>query len=353
MGYTSRRQVSNQMINVAIAGLGWWGKTLVEAVQGRSPVIRFTAAAVRSRSKERTDFAAGHEIVLHDSYESVLAAPNVDAVLLATPPSGHRDEILAATAAGKHVFCEKPFTTTRAEAVDAVEAAARAGVVLALGYNRRFHPSWIDLRERVGAGELGTVLHMESTMTGPNGLSMAQEAWRAKREEAPCGGLYPMAVHAIDAMIDLCGPFAEAYCRSYRGAVPNDVDDTTSALLRTATGVTATLTTIMATAASSRLQVYGSKGWAQLLGTTHATGQTSEQRRMSIFGAYTIQPVKGAPLSLDVPQFDAACAELEAFAAACAGGAAYPISHDEMIQGVATAEAIIASAASGAPVQIR
>ena len=337
------------MIRTAIVGIGWWGKTLVEAVQGKSDVIRFTAATSRSKTDSHREFAAAHELKLHDDYDAVLKDPDVDAVLLATPPSAHRQQIIAAAQAGKHVFTEKPFTVTKQEATEVVDAANAAGIVLGLGYNRRFHPSWADLRRRVRSGELGTILHMESTMTGPNGLSMAATAWRAQRKEAPCGGLFPMAVHAIDGMIDLCGEFSEAYTRSYRGVVTNDVDDTTAAVMRLASGATATITTMMATASSSRFVVYGSAGWAQLLGTTHSAGQSSEERRLSIF---VIQPVKGERLDLEVPKFDAVAAELEAFATACSGGQAYPITHAEMIQGSAAAEAIIRSAASGAPEKV-
>jgi predicted dehydrogenase len=340
------------MVRIAIVGLGWWGKTLVEAVQGKSERLRFVAAATRSRSDEQRRFAGEHGLELHDSYEALLEASELDAVLLATPPAVHRDQMLAAVAARKHVFVEKPFTVTKSEAVAVVEAAEAAGVALGLGYNRRFHPSWQDLRERVHSGDLGTVLHMESTMTGPNGLSMLPSAWRANRDEAPCGGLFPMAVHAIDGMIDLCGEFEEAYARSHRGAVPNDVDDTTTAVMRMSAGMTATITTMMATAANSRFQVYGSRGWAQLLGTTHAAGASAEERRTGTFGSYIVQPIKGEPRHLDVPRFDSVAAELEAFAEACAGGPPFPIGHAEMIHGSAAAEAIIKSAASGRPEKV-
>jgi predicted dehydrogenase len=340
------------MIRIAIVGLGWWGKTLVEAVQGKSDRLRFVAAATRSRSDEQRRFASEHGLELHDSYEDLLEDSQLDAVLLATPPTTHRDQMLAAIAAGKHIFAEKPFTVTKTEAIEVVGAAKTAGVTLGLGYNRRFHPSWKDLRERVHSGDLGTILHMESTMTGPNGLSMSPSAWRASRDEAPCGGLFPMAVHAIDGMIELCGEFEEVYAKSYRGAVPNDVDDTMTAVMRMSAGMTAAITTMMATAASSRFQVYGSRGWAQLLGTTHAAGQSAEERRTGIFGSYIVQPIKGEPRHIDVPRFDSVAAELEAFATACSGGPAFPISHEEMIHGAAAAEAIIKSAASGRPEKV-
>ena len=98
----------------------------------------------------------------------MLADADVDAVVLATPHSMHSAQTIAAAGAGKHVFCEKPFALTRADAEAAAEATRSAGVVLGLGYNRRFHPEMTRLREQIRGGELGTILHVEATMTFPS-----------------------------------------------------------------------------------------------------------------------------------------------------------------------------------------
>ncbi|MDP9083685.1 MAG: Gfo/Idh/MocA family oxidoreductase, partial [Pseudomonadota bacterium] len=217
------------MIKAAIVGLGWWGGTLVDSVAG-SDAISFVAALTRSRSARAEEFAAKHQLKLFDSMTELLRSPEIDAVVLATPPSGHTKQIVAAAVARKHVFCEKPLALLKASADAAIEAVEGAGVTLGLGYNRRFHPSWIDLKERVQSGALGTILHVECTMSGPNGLTAADDAWRSQSEEAPCGGLIPMGVHAIDGLIDLFGDVDHVFCQSLRRAVPNDNDDTTSVL---------------------------------------------------------------------------------------------------------------------------
>jgi len=98
----------------------------------------------------------------------------------------------------------------------------RNGVTLGLGYNRRWHPEMTKLRKQIDAGELGVILHVEATMTFPNALLLKPDQWRANREETPCGGLTPMGVHAVDGMIDLCGPIDEVYCQSFRRAVAID-----------------------------------------------------------------------------------------------------------------------------------
>src|SRR5678815_4400922 len=189
------------MINAAIVGMGWWGKTLVESVQGSSDVIRFVAGASRTPSAELSAFADQQRLKLAPSFEALLSDSSVDAVVLATPHSMHTQQVIAAAAAGKHVFCEKPFALTKADAEASVSATQKAGVILGLGYNRRFHPEMTKLRERIRTGDLGVILHVEATMTFPNALMLKPNQWRAQREETPCGGLTPMGVHAIDGMI--------------------------------------------------------------------------------------------------------------------------------------------------------
>lgn len=334
------------MLQAAIVGLGWWGGTLVEAMQN-SPNMRFTAAFTRSRSEKDQELAAKYGLKLFDNFEAMVADPSINAVVLASPPIAHHEQILIAAKHGKHVFCEKPFVMTKKEAEDVIAAVTKAKVALGLGYNRRFHPSWVDLKRRITTGELGTILHAECTMSGPNGLSLTAAAWRARKEDAPCGGLFPMGVHAVDGFIDLFGEVDSVFCQSLRRAVPNDNDDTTSILFRMKDGPTAYLGTMMATAGTFRFQVYGSKAMALLGGTVHVIGQSSHQRRSGLFGSYVVQPIKGDAENIEVPEFDVNKAELEAFATAAKGGVPYPIPHAQMMHGVAATEAIINSARSG------
>ena len=121
------------MINAAIVGLGWWGKTLVEAAQN-SDVIRFVSGATRTVSPEAKAFADEQKLRLVENYEALLADPKLDAVVLATPHTVHARQVIAAAKAGKHIFCEKPFALTKSDAEGAVDATRRAKVALGLGY---------------------------------------------------------------------------------------------------------------------------------------------------------------------------------------------------------------------------
>jgi predicted dehydrogenase len=335
------------MINAAIVGLGWWGKTLVEAVQRDSSDIHFVAGTTRTRNDDIKAFADAQKFRLLDSYEAVLDDPEVDAVVLATPHSMHTAQVVAAAAKKKHVLCEKPFALTAADAETAVNATKKAGVTLALGYNRRFHPEITRLRDQIRSGELGTILHVEATLTFPNALALKPTAWRANKDETRCGGVTPMGVHAVDGMIDLCGPIDHVFCQSFRRVVEIDADDTTSILFRMKEGMSGYLGTMTATGPGFSFQVFGSKGWVRLEGMTHVAGASSDERRTRLFGTCKFQPVKGEAKVWEAARLDVSRTALEAFAQAASGGPAYPIPTDQMIHGVAVTEAIVRSAASG------
>jgi predicted dehydrogenase len=340
------------MIKAAIVGMGWWGRTLVEAVQSDSDQIRFVAGATRTVSPEVKAFAEAQKLSLVDSYDKLLADKNVDAVVLATPHSLHSAQTIAAAEVGKHVFCEKPFALHKTDAEAAVAATEKAGVTLGLGYNRRFHPEMTKLRQQIQSGELGTLLHFEATMTFPNALFLKPEAWRADKDETPCGGLTPMGVHAIDGMIDLGGAIEQVYCQSFHRVVPVDSDDTTSMLFRLKNGASGYLGTITATGPGFSFQVFGSKGSVRLEGMTHVAGASSEERRTRLFSTGKFQPIKGPAEIWDAARLDVTRACLEAFATAASGGAPYLIPTSEMIHGAAVTEAVVQSAASGQVVTV-
>lgn len=333
------------MIRTAIAGLGWWGKTLVESLD-KSEVMKIVAAAEPNVTPETEAFVKQRGIRLVPKFEDLVGDKGIDAVILATPPSGHSAQIIALAGAGKHIFCEKPFSYSRAQAEAAAEAVRKAGVAIGIGFNRRFHPEMINLKKRIRSGGLGELMHLECTMAVPNALFMPKTAWRAIRDEAPCGALAPLGVHAIDAFIDFAGSFDTVYCQSFRKAVDLPIDDTTSLLFRHKNGVSAYLGMMMATAGTFVISAYGSKGCVRIDGMTHLATMTSEERRTALFGQCKFTPVKGEPEVWEAPRVDVAKECLEALGRAAAGGSAFPITLDEMVHGAVANEALIRSAST-------
>ena len=241
---------------------------------------------------------------------------------------------------------QQEYGRSKVDAENAVAATEKAGVTLGLGYNRRLHPEITKLRERINSGELGVILHCEANMTFPNALFLSGDAWRANREETPCGGLTPMGVHAIDGMIDLCGEIDEVYCQSFRRAVEVDADDTTSILFRMKEGMSGYLSTMTATGGGFSFQVFGSKGHVRLEGMTHIAGAPSEERRKKCFGNCYFKPIKGPLEHWQAEETDIVKAALERFSDAVNGTQPFMIPTSEMVHGVAVTEAVVRSAGS-------
>lgn len=318
------------MLNTAIVGMGRWGRVLVQSVQRRNDAgIRFVAGSTGTPAKA-AGWAAEQGIRLHDSYAAVLADPEVQAVALATPHKQHAEQIIAAAAAGKHVFVEKPFTLSKASAEAAVAACREAGVVLALGHNRRFLPAVLEMKRLLAEGALGTVLHAEGHMSGPAAAGWKEGMWRADREESPLGGMGGMGIHMIDMLINLMGPFASVSVQSFP-RVSGHVDDTTAMLARFASGATCNFATLSLAPRYWRVALFG----------TRALVEMQDQERL------VFTPVEGQGWSRDFPKLDIEATELAAFAAAVAGGPAYPLPLEEAIHGVSVFETMIGAAASG------
>ncbi len=333
------------MLRAAIVGLGWWGKSLVAAVQGKSDVIRFTACCTRSRNKA-VEFCAEHSIALTDDYAALLADKSIDAVVLATPPSAHSEQIIRVAEAGKHVFVEKPFTLTADTARPALQAAQKANVTLAVGFNRRFHPSMNELRSRIRDGRLGAITGFLIEHTAPGGAAMRPDEWRANEEETPAGAMTGIGIHIVDAMIDLFGPIDEVHCIATKRVAPL-VHDTTSVLVKFKSGLSGVFYASFVTVPNYRIAVYGANGVAEVLKPTQ-----DEFRFAPLTDPKAGHLAQPKPEVIVTPGFDTLRAELEEFAACIRNRRPYPISPDQVLHGVEVFEAIATSAKRGAPVAL-
>lgn len=262
-----------------------------------------------------------------------------------TPHSQHEQHIKRAAQAGKHIYVEKPFTLTVASARSALEAVSKAGVVLGVDFQRRFHPSVAELRNRIRDGRLGTVSCCVAEVTSPGGLALSKESWRINPEETPAGAMTGLGVHLIDGFIDLCGEIDEVYCVNTRRAAPL-VDDTTLFTLKHKSGVISTCVCTQASAASYCMAVFGTRGIAE---TTRPSLDTF--RFMPV-------PDKVGPHATAQPEvidnkgFNPLKAGLEAFATAIGGGAPFPITAAQIVHGVAVFEAAVRSAKTNQPVKV-
>jgi predicted dehydrogenase len=329
------------MIRAAIIGLGRWGRSLVSSVQGKSDDIRFVAAHTRTRAAAE-DFCREKGVPLTDSYQQILSDPNVDAVVLATPHSLHERQVLAAAAAGKHIHVEKPITLDRAGADAAVAAARRAGVVLAVGYCRRFHPSVGEIRKRIEDGRLGAVVSMLAQHTTSTGQFIAPDNWRAAPDEAPGGALTAVGVHSLDHMIEFAGKVRDVRCVTARH-VAGPSDDTTTVMLHFESGATGLIFCSVATATNFSFTLYGSKGLAEISKPNLQTFRFVPTSAQAPTGPVTAPPDEIS----EHPKFDMLNAELTQFARAIREKKPYPVPIDEVLHGMSVFDAIVRAAKSG------
>ena len=112
----------------------------------------------------------------YSTAQDLIGASDIDAVIISTPPQFHEPLALAAIAAGKHVLVEKPLAATVEACRTMAAAAAKAGLLLAVGYNHRYFEALKLVRDAVQSGELGTLSHMRA-YAGHTGLSEFKAPW--------------------------------------------------------------------------------------------------------------------------------------------------------------------------------
>ena len=325
------------MLNVAIHGMGNWGRKLIECVAG-SEKIKFVCGITRNPDAHK-EYATKMGLVLSSSYEAVLADKSIDALVLATPHSHHEAQVVAAAKAGKPVYVEKPMALTQVSAQRAVDATRAAGVTLGLGFNRRYAPSFIEMMKRIRAGEIGDVLQVEGHHSGPTGYKLKGDSWRATRVEAPGGGMTARGIHTLDSMLQAAGGVVTsvyAFSDKRKIAADVDMDDNTSMLLKFSNGVTGYLGVCFVTGELYRVHVFGSKGWLEMRGDTELVSCALE----------------GKPQRHTLEAVDKERAVLEAFADAVAAKQPYMVAPEQAVNGIAVLDSIEKSAKSGEPIKI-
>lgn len=275
-------------------------------------------------------------------YAAALADPTIDAVVLATPHSLHVPQVIAAARAGKHVLVEKPLALDIAGALAAVTACREAGVVLAVGHNRR-------LLAQLGlmAGLLedcGQLLHVEANFSTAEALAFPPGHWRTLSSECPGGAMTVLGVHVIDWLHVLFGPVARVSARFARRAVATGMDDTATAQLVFASGLGAQLTCLYAASYTNRLVVHGSEASLVL----DAAAPETPALRPSL----TVRARDGTTTTVPVPYVDTLAVQMARFAAACSGRGTLAVDGIQAARNIAVLDAIIRAATSGHEVAV-
>lgn len=324
------------MLNVAVVGLGWWGRVVVGLLANNSKLRVVMGVDVAA---EAAGFARERKIALSSDYEEAVKAPGVNAVILCTPHSLHTDQIVRAANARKHVFCEKPLSLSRADVLRAIEACNANHVVLAVGHEKRFEPPVQELMRLAQSGELGTLLQIEGNFSQDKFLSLPADNWRLSAREAPAGPMTATGIHLLDLSVALLGPAERAYASVRQLGSPLVNGDTLGVLVSFRSGANALLSAMLATPFAGRFAVFGNRGWAEVRDKAHPEAPEGWTLTHCARG--------GRPQARDYPPARAVLANLEAFADAAEGRAAYPVPQQQMIANISALEAVFRSAASG------
>jgi predicted dehydrogenase len=182
---------------LAVIGLGRMGRLHASNLAGRVGAAEL-AVVVDTVGPLARSIGELHRVEWTTSVEEVLAEPRVDGVVIATPTALHCDLVERVARAGKHVLCEKPLGFEAPTASEAVAAAAAAGVELQVGYQRRFDPDWMALKDALEGGDLGS-------------LNLLRCSHRDARPPAAALGdlFFDVVVHDLDAAGWLGGEVAE------------------------------------------------------------------------------------------------------------------------------------------------
>jgi predicted dehydrogenase len=330
------------MIGCAIAGFGWWGKHLAGRL-AQSTSMRVGVIVEPSAERVASARASGFRTV--DHLDVALADSGIDAVILTTPNELHEAQVIAAAAAGKHVFCEKPLGLTKASAERSVAACRKAGVVLGIGHERRFEPAMIEVRRLVETGALGTIMHVESDFSHDKLAAVPKGDWRRSPTSAPAAGMTGMGVHLTDLYVSMFGPVATVAALTADRTLGWETGDVVTVQLGFAEGMTGTLSAILKTPHFLRYHVFGSDAWVEVRNATHpdTPGGVAE---------LTLARSGAGPLRQHYPWTDTAAANLEAFAAAISGRAPYPFTDEQLIHNVEILEAVAESARAQAVVRL-
>lgn len=265
-------------LRIGLIGTGFMGKAHVFGFTSAPRVFELpfdlelhTVADITPEAAERARVTLGFAHATSD-WRTIMANPEIDLVSITAPNALHKEMSLAAIAAGKHVYCEKPLAPLAADALEMTLAAEAKGVKTQVGFNYLCNPMLIAAREMIRAGELGEIrgyrgIHCEDYMADPGGV------WGFRHDPAGGGALADIGSHALATAEFLCGPISKVMgdCVTMIGTRPDgkggskavEVDDVGRAFLRFENGATGSVEgNWIATGRKMQhdFEVYGTRG---------------------------------------------------------------------------------------------
>lgn len=328
-------------IAVALIGAGVIGRIHARNLAARGDArLSWVVDVDAARGRE---LAGAHGARYTTSVDEALADRDVRAVIVGSSTDVHEAHVLACAAAGKAIYCEKPVSDSLEGARRCVDAVRAAGVVAAIGFNRRFDASHREVHDRIAAGEIGPVelLHLVSRSAGSASPADAARAGGLIREK----GTHHYDLACWLARSEPVEVYGSGGCLFEPGYAEFGDVDTAVLVLRFASGARATFSFSRRTAYGfdETLEVFGAKGMLQSLRHRERSVALWQGPHVSESG------IHGGWYDRFAPTYVAA---LAAFFDAVRGGTAMSPDLTDGLRAQAVAEAARESIATGKPVAI-
>lgn len=218
-------------LNIGVIGLGNIGQKHCDAIRQIRQANIVAVSDINPAVLTKT--AAALNAAPYEDYEKLLQHPGLEAVLVATPDQLHRDPVIAAAQAGKHILVEKPIATTEVDAQSMIQAADQAGVKLMVGFTLRFVPHYIQAKNAVASGKLGDLVSVFARRL--NVISQAE------RIGGRTGVLHFLGIHDFDMLHWVVGSEPVSIYSEASTSVPRvyPAENETFSIIRFANGVIA------------------------------------------------------------------------------------------------------------------
>jgi len=244
---------------VASIGIGWWSDVLADAAGRTGGRVQIISCFTRSEDKRRA-FADKYDCRPAESLDDILGDAELDGIINTTPNHVHLETTRAAAQAGKHVFLDKPIANTIGEAQAITQACKDAGVVLALGYQRRREGHFRWIKDRIDAGDFGKMVQAEANISRDRAGKFKLGHWRYTAEGMPGGVMLQIGLHYVDVLMLLMGPVKTVSGMASQLELPGDNPDVGTLIMTHDNGAVSSLSTSYASASEYYLMnIYGKR----------------------------------------------------------------------------------------------
>ncbi len=323
-------------VRVACIGMGWWSDVLADAVT-RSSKLKIVACFSRSEDKRKA-FAKKYGCQAATSYEAILKDAGVEAIINTTPNDVHLETTRQAAQAGKHVFLDKPIANSVSDGRKITEACRAAGVVLALGYQRRRESHFRWIKKQIEAGVFGKMVNAEANISRDRLGQFDLTSWRYTAAGMPGGVMLQIGVHYADVLDYLIGPIKAVSGQFAQLVLPGDNPDVASLVFEHESGALSTLNASYASASEYYLM--------------NIYGKTATAYYDLHHGLSWLKQGEKKPVAVPCEKNDTFVEELEEFAAAVRGGPPPEVGGDYATKSLAVIRAGITSAREGRRVEV-